>query len=242
MRVNAVQIADVISLMERWIRERRTGQYVAVTGMHGLTEARQDPRFRDVLDAADLVVPDGMPLIWLGRRHGHTLERRVYGPELMQSFCHRTGPRYRHFFFGGAPSVPERLAKTFQHRYGIRVAGAYSPPFRPWEEREAEEIVAQIQNSSPDVVWVGLGTPKQEYWIFAQRDRLRIPVMVGVGAAFDFATGRVKQAPPWMREHGLEWLFRLMHEPRRLWRRYLIYGCEFAWNASLELLNVKKFE
>ncbi len=241
VRVNAVQILDVICQMERWVQERRAGHYIAVTGMHGVMEARQDPDFKDILNAADLVVPDGMSLVWLGRWHGYALDRRVYGPELMETFCRKTGAQYRHFFYGGAPGVPERLAEMLQQRYRIRVVGTYSPPFRPPTDEEEQEIVALIRAAAPDVLWVGLSTPKQERWMHEHRDRLRIPVMLGVGAAFDFATGRTKQAPPWMREHGLEWLFRLMEEPRRLWRRYLIYGSKFAWNASLELLSIKKF-
>ncbi len=240
VRVNAVQIPDVIEQMERWIQERRTGQYIAVTGMHGVTEARNDPRFRAILNAAGLVVPDGMPLVWIGRGHGYALERRVYGPELMETFCHQTGPRYRHFFYGGAPGVPDNLAKMLQQWYGICVAGTYSPPFRPLTSGEGKDIASLIRAAAPDVLWVGLSTPKQERWMHEHRDRLGIPVMVGVGAAFDFITGRVKQAPDWMREHGFEWLFRLVQEPRRLWRRYLIYGSKFAWNASLELLGGKK--
>lgn len=236
-RVHAVQIPDVILRMERWIEERGAGHYIAVTGMHGVMEAQQNPSFKDVLNAADLVVPDGMPLVWLARRHGYPLARRVYGPDLMQAFCGKTGGRYRHFFYGGAPRVPDRLIQVLAQRFGIGIAGAYSPPFRPLREEEEEEIVALIHRAAPDILWVGLSTPKQELWMHEHRARVRVPVIVGVGAAFDFLTGRVKQAPFWMREHGLEWLFRLIQEPRRLWRRYLIYGSKFAWQVSLEFLK-----
>jgi len=159
----------------------------------------------------------------------------------METFCRNTEAQFKHFFYGGAPGVPEHLAQTLHRRYGIRAAGAYSPPFRPLTREEDTEVLALIERAAPDVLWVGLSTPKQEYWMYEHRDRLTVPVMVGVGAAFDFTTGRVKQAPPWMRENGLEWLFRLLAEPRRLWRRYLIYGSRFAWNASLEILSIKKF-
>jgi N-acetylglucosaminyldiphosphoundecaprenol N-acetyl-beta-D-mannosaminyltransferase len=240
--VDAIQIPEVITQMTYWIEHRGAGHYIAVTGMHGVMEARQDSHFKTVLNEADLVVPDGMPLVWLARRHGHALARRVYGPELMETFCCNTKAHFKHFFYGGAPGVPEHLAQTLHGRHGIRVAGTYSPPFRPLTREEDEGIAALIEAAAPDVLWVGLSTPKQEYWMYEHRDRLKVPVILGVGAAFDFTTGRVKQAPSWMQEHGLEWLFRLVHEPRRLWRRYLIYGSRFAWNVSLELLSIRNFK
>jgi N-acetylglucosaminyldiphosphoundecaprenol N-acetyl-beta-D-mannosaminyltransferase len=239
--VQAVQIPDVIGLVEGWIRERSQPRYITFTGMHGMVESLHDPEFRRILNQS-LVVPDGMPLVWLGRRHGHSLARRVYGPELMESFCRLTGNRDRHFFYGGAPGVAEQVARTLAKRFGIRVAGTYSPPFRPLTTDESNQVAAVINAASPDLLWVGLSTPKQECWMHEFRDRLNVPVLLGVGAAFDFVTGRVSQAPRWMREHGLEWSFRLVVEPRRLWRRYLVYGSEFLWNASLEMLRLKTFE
>ncbi len=242
IQVNAVQILDAVVQMERWISDRARCHFIAVTGMHGLMEAQHDPTFKQVLNSADLLVPDGMPLVWLGRWRGYALERRVYGPELMETFCRKTGTRYRHFFYGGALGVPDRLANILQQRYAIQVAGAFSPRFRPLTDEEDSEIMVLVQSTAPDVLWVGLGTPKQERWMLEHRDRLKVPVMVGVGAAFNFVAGTVRQAPPWMREHGLEWFFRLTQEPRRLWRRYLIYGSKFTWNALLQILNFKKFE
>jgi len=242
VHVDAVQIPGVISLMERWIQERAAPHYIAVTGMHGIAEAREAPAFRSMLNTADLVVPDGMPLVWLGRWHGHSLPRRVYGPELMETFCRTTGPSYRHFFYGGGPGVADRLAGVLAQRYGVNAVGTCSPPFRPLTEEENEQVNCQIQAAAPDVVWVGLSTPKQERWMYEHYARLRAPVMVGVGAAFDFIAGRAKQAPSWMRENGLEWLFRLSREPHRLWRRYVIKGSGFVWNVSLELLGFKQFK
>jgi N-acetylglucosaminyldiphosphoundecaprenol N-acetyl-beta-D-mannosaminyltransferase len=244
VRVDAVQIHDVIARMEDWIARRERCHYIAVTGMHGVTEAQHDGRFKDVLNAADLVVADGYPLVWLGRRKGFAqMKRRVYGPELMAAFCEETAGRcYRHFFYGGAPGVAEGLARQFAARYpGLAVAGVYSPPFCALTAEEDRQVVATINVARADIVWVGLGTPKQERWMFEHRDQLRVPVLVGVGAAFDFHTGRMIQAPTWMRENGLEWLFRLIQEPQRLWRRYLIYGSEFALLALLELLGFRKF-
>jgi N-acetylglucosaminyldiphosphoundecaprenol N-acetyl-beta-D-mannosaminyltransferase len=241
--VNAVQIPQVIAWMEQCIRERGKARYVAVTGMHGVTESRQDPEFSTMLKEADLVVPDGMPLVWLGRLRGFShLARRVYGPELMETFCRETGARYRHFFYGGAPGVADHLAQVEQERHGIRIAGTYCPPFRPLSEEEDREVIARIHQASPDVVWVGLSTPKQERWMYEHRDKLSVPLMLGVGAAFDLNTGRLKQAPEWMRERGLEWLFRLMAEPKRLWRRYLVQGSRFVWHVLLELTALRIYE
>jgi N-acetylglucosaminyldiphosphoundecaprenol N-acetyl-beta-D-mannosaminyltransferase len=241
VRVDAVQIPGAIATMEEWIRARAGTHFVAVTGMHGVVEARHQQTFKAILGKADLVVPDGMPLVWMGRWHGFTMPRRVYGPELMETFFKTTGNRYSHFFYGGAEGVADQLACKMWGRYGIRIAGTYSPPFRKLTAQEEWEVVGRIQSTSPDVLWVGLSTPKQEKWMWAFHDRLDVPVLVGVGAAFDFHTGRVKQAPVWMREHGLEWFFRLISEPRRLWRRYLIYGPQFIWNVNLEIFRLKKF-
>lgn len=241
VRVDALQIVDVIGHMERWIQERKSRRFIAVTGMHGISEALQDPSFRAVLNAADLVVPDGMPLVWLGRWHGHALRRRVYGPELMETFCRRTASQYTHFLYGSSGEVLEHMVKVLVHSYGNRVVGAYSPPFRALTGEERRDILDRIREANPDVLWVGLSTPKQERWMAENRDRLEVPVLVGVGAAFDFQTGEVRQAPCWMRENGLEWFFRLLVEPRRLWRRYLINGSQFVWNVTLELIGIKTF-
>lgn len=235
VRVDGVQIPDAIRILESWIRERGPARYVAVTGMHGVSEAREKQKFREVLDAADLVVADGMPLVWLGRFQGHMqMKRRVYGPELMETFCRETGSKYRHFFYGGAPGVADHLAQVEHERHGIQIAGTYCPPFRPLTEEEESEVQGLVAATKPDVLWVGLSTPKQEQWMFAHRHTLHVPVMLGVGAAFDLNTGRLTQAPKWMRENGLEWLFRLGAEPKRLWQRYIVNGSKFVWAVGIE--------
>lgn len=244
VRVHAVQISDVVAYMEHWVRERGRCHSVAATGMHGVVEAQHDPEFKKTLNATDMIVPDGTPLVWLGRRLGYDLPHRVYGPGLMLAFCEETKAQgLRHFFYGGEPGVPKELAESLKRRFpNMQVAGTYSPPFRPLTREEDDEIVAMISRANPDVLWVGLGAPKQERWMHAHRDKLNVPVVVGVGAAFDMLSGRRSQAPRWMREHGFEWLFRLFQEPRRLWRRYLIYGTEFIVLIVLESLGLKKFE
>jgi N-acetylglucosaminyldiphosphoundecaprenol N-acetyl-beta-D-mannosaminyltransferase len=240
-RVDAVQIPEVIAQMRAWIVRRDSCRYIAVTGMHGVTEARHDPQLRAALASASLVVPDGMPLVWLGRRHGFHLPRRVYGPELMRRFWQETtSTRYRHFLYGGAPGIADALAQKFARQFPAHeIAGTFSPPYRNLSPEEDREICSTINEAAPDIVWVGLGTPKQERWMRDHQHQLSAPVLVGVGAAFDFHTGRMRSAPTWMGDHGLEWLFRLAQEPRRLWHRYLVRGSEFATLAILELLKHK---
>lgn len=242
--VDAVQIPQVVSQIEAWIQTRDGCHYIAVTGMNGVTEAQRDPRFKDILNSADLVVPDGMPLVWLGRRRGLPLRRRVYGPELMDALCaHGVAHGFRHFLYGGGPGVADRLATALRERFaGLQIVGTLSPPFRPVATGEDTEHVSVINASRADVVWVSLSEIKQDTWMFEHRDRLDVPVLVGVGAAFDFFAGLKKQAPKWMRETGFEWLFRLSQEPRRLWRRYLVYGSKFIYWVALEELGIRKWD
>ena len=242
VNVSAVQIPDVVARMRQWIERRDAGRFIAATGMHGIMEAHHDSGFREILNSSDLVVPDGAPLVWLARLKGHGIRRRVYGPDLLLAFCEncRDLP-VRHFFYGGEAGVAEKLAQQLADRFpGLTIAGTYSPPFRPLASREDEEIARTINEAAPDVVWVGIGTPKQERWMFEQRGRISAPVLVGVGAAFDFHSGRKKQAPRWMRENGLEWSYRLLQEPRRLWRRYILYGTEFVFWVTMDLLGFRR--
>jgi N-acetylglucosaminyldiphosphoundecaprenol N-acetyl-beta-D-mannosaminyltransferase len=244
VRVDALQIPDVVALIEQWIESPQQCRYVAVTGMHGVTEAQHDASFKHILNAADLVVPDGMPLVWLGRLRGFPLARRVYGPELMMTFCQQTAPRdRRHFFFGGTPGLPEKLAVNLRRQIPeLQIAGTFSPPFGRITPEEDEAIVKEINATSPDVIWVGLSEIKQGRWMYEHRDKLNAKVLIGIGAAFDFLAGTKRQAPEWMRENGLEWLFRLLQEPRRLWRRYLVYGSQFLFLVFLEQAGIRKFE
>ena len=240
--VHCVQMSDVIAEMESWINGREQTHYIAITGMHGVSESRKDSSFREILRSASLVVPDGMPLVWLARWHGHSIGRRVCGSDLMEAFCKQTGPRYRHFFYGGATGVAEDLAKDLRERHNIAVAGTYTPPFRPLTDEEESEVVAQVQSAAPDLLWVGLSTPKQERWMYDHRAKFLVPVMLGVGAAFDFNSGKLERAPTWMGNTGLEWLFRLLVEPKRLWKRYLVTIPSAIWSVSLEMFHLKKFD
>ena len=238
VRVHAVQMSESIERLCSWIRKSQSiTRFVAVTGMHGIAESRVDRDFWKVLNAADLVVPDGMPLVWLARIKGYALRHRVCGSELMDGFCEVTRSAHRHFFYGGAPGVAEAVANALHEKYGIVVAGTYTPPFRPLTAAEEEELASRVERASPDVLWVGLSTPKQEKWMYEHRHKLRVPVMLGVGAAFNMNSGNLRRAPRWMRDSGLEWLFRLLSEPRRLWKRYLITIPIAVWFVGLELLQ-----
>jgi N-acetylglucosaminyldiphosphoundecaprenol N-acetyl-beta-D-mannosaminyltransferase len=211
--------------------------------VHGVMECQRDAELRRIHNSAGLVVPDGMPLVWLSWLAGNHHVGRVYGPDLMLACCDASRGRRRHFLYGGAKGVPERLADRLRDRFpGLLIVGAYSPPFHPLSHAEALAVTRQINDAKPDIVWVGLSTPKQERWMAAQRGVLNAPVLVGVGAAFDFHAGLKAQAPRWMRRSGLEWLFRLLTEPRRLWRRYLINNPLFLCRILLQHLGWAKYD
>jgi N-acetylglucosaminyldiphosphoundecaprenol N-acetyl-beta-D-mannosaminyltransferase len=237
--VHAVQVEDVLEIIDHWVRERSSVHYVCPTGMHGPSEAMKQPKLREMLNASSLNNPDGASMKWLARMHGFKyVKRRACGPEVMGRLL-ATGSKYKHFFYGNR--VSEELAQVCQKKYGTRVVGTYSLPIWPLPEAEKEKIVQAIESAKPDIVWVGLGTPRQESWLYEFRHRLTVPVLIGVGAAFDFHAGKLKRAPVWMQENGLEWFYRLSHEPRRLWRRYLVQMPMFALNVGLEWAGVKKF-
>jgi len=242
VRFAALQIPDVIQKIEDWILHGRCAHYVTVSNVHSVVESQQDAHLKQTLNGSDLNVPDGMPIIWLGRRQGYNLPRRVYGPELFIEFCSETLARnYRHFFYGGAPDVVQALVDNLKERLpGFQVAGYYSPPFRPLTVDEDLRVVEMINTAAPDVLWVGLGCPKQEFWMGMHREQLAVPAIVGIGQAFDIYAGKLRQAPIWMRENGMEWLFRLLLEPRRLWRRYLVYNTRFIIWLLLEALHLRK--
>ena len=233
--VSAISMADALAHIDRWIATG-TRRYVCVTGVHGVMESQADPTLRDIHNRAGLVTPDGMPLVWVSRFHGHRHVERVYGPDLMLACCEASvGKGYRHYFYGGDTDIPERLTARLQQRFpGLTIAGTWSPPFRELTPAEEQAMIDRIADARPDILWVGLSTPKQERWMARYRDRLGVPVLIGVGAAFDMHAGAKKQAPLWMQRSGLEWLFRLASEPRRLWRRYLINNPRFLWHLALQ--------
>jgi N-acetylglucosaminyldiphosphoundecaprenol N-acetyl-beta-D-mannosaminyltransferase len=217
--------------------------YVCVAATHTVMACQEDPELRAAVLASDLTVPDGQPLVWAMNALGHDLSHRVYGPELMaRAFerAARTGTRM--YLYGGRnQGALVQLALNLRRRYpGVRIVGGYSPPFRALSGEEAEGVIRDINASRADVVWVGIGVPKQEKWMAAVRDRIDAPVLVGVGAAFDFHAGLVPQAPAWMQSAGLEWAYRLGREPRRLWRRYLRYNPRFVRGFARQWLGTAR--
>ncbi len=226
VNVHAQPFDDAIALLGEWACERK-GRYVTACPVYTLMLAKDQPNVRAALENADMVTADGMPLVWVQRRRGFPDAQRVYGPDIMLALCAETAKRgTRHYFLGGAPGVAAALAETLQNRFpGLQVAGTLAPAVE--SGRIDEAVIAQICAAAPDVLWIGLGSPKQDLWMAAHRDRLPC-LMIGVGAAFDFLTKRKRQAPPILRRAGLEWAFRLVQEPRRLWRRYVIYNPRFV--------------
>jgi N-acetylglucosaminyldiphosphoundecaprenol N-acetyl-beta-D-mannosaminyltransferase len=240
IEVSTIDIQKAVSIINRWVQER-THTYVCITGVHGVIESQSDPALRQIHNQAGMVAPDGMPLVWMARRLGYSQIKRVYGPDLMRAVTAFSAQRgYRQFYYGGAPGLAEKLRDALVNQHPeLQVCGTLSPPFRPLTPEEDEEIVAKINAAKPDILWIGLSTPKQEKWMASHLGRIDAPVMVGVGAAFDFLAGTKKQAPAWMQRNSLEWLFRLVTEPKRLWRRYAHIVPNFIVLAAMQILLSK---
>ena len=220
--VSAIDPCEAEAAIEAWVASGAR-QYVCITGVHGVIESRTDPVLRRSFRNAGLVTPDGMPLVWTAWLRGLVRVRRVYGPDLMLSMSGtRAGPGLRHYYYGGGSGVAERLRdRMLRHNPSLLVVGCDTPPFRALTRDEEATMLATINAARPDILWIGLSTPKQDLWMHRYRDRLDVPVIVGVGAAFDFLSGTKKQAPHWLRGTGFEWVFRLISEPRRLFTRYV---------------------
>ena len=242
VNVDAIDMPMALELIDGWIA-RRERHYVTITNVHGVIESQADTALRHIHNRAGLVTPDGMPLVWLGWLNGHRHVTRVCGPDLMLVLSEGSAAKgYRHYFYGGKEGVPDLLKDRLQRRFpGLNVVGTYSPPFRPLTEAEDDGVVEMINGAEPDIVWVGLSTPKQEKWMAAHIDRLNAPVLIGVGAAFDFHAGLLKRAPRWIQHSGLEWLFRLMSEPRRLWRRYLKIVPLFCIKLLQQMVGLRRY-
>lgn len=239
--VSALNLDRALGVIEGWI-QGRIRAYVCVTPVAGVMACQRDPELLRIFNASGMTTPDGMPIVWLLRLLGHRSANRVYGPDLMHAVCRRSETvGWRHHFYGGLPGVAEQLAGRLQAEHpGLRIAGVGTPPI-PWQPgHEDQKGVEMINASAADIVWVGLSTPKQEYWMATHRARLRAPVLIGVGAAFDFLSGAKPQAPRWMQRSGLEWLFRLATEPRRLWPRYLVDNPLFVVLVILQLVGLRR--
>lgn len=237
--VSAINLEAGCQIVAEAVRNRTRG-YITITGVHGVMEAQEDSRLRAIFNDAFLVTPDGMPMVWIGKLTGRKSMERVYGPDLMLEVC--ALPGLRHFLYGGSHGTVALLKQKLEERFhGIQIVGTYEPPWRALTAQEEEGLKEQIRQAQPDVCWVGLSTPKQERFMAEYLPKLEVTLMVGVGAAFDFHSGKVKQAPRWMQRSGLEWVYRLGQEPRRLWKRYLRNNPRFAYRITCQLLGLKKF-
>ena len=242
--VHVISLRDVVRHMDEWIQRGDAQRWIAVTSSHGIVEGFKHPEFRQVLESAALSLPDGN---WTARAAAARLSlvpEQVRGADLMLAFCALANERgYSSYFLGDTDEVLESLSSRLRSQFpGMRIAGAYSPPFRPLSSDENDEMIKRINAAKPQVLWVCLGLPKQEGWIFANREKLDVPIIVAVGAAAKFLSGNITPAPTWIREHGFEWLWRLIREPRRCWRRSMLYGPQFAFYALLELSGIRKYD
>lgn len=240
--ISAINMPTALATIDSWIGAK-AHEYVCVCTVHTVMECRRSARLRDVVNASGMTTPDGMPLVWLARLDGRKDVGRVYGPDLLLAMAdHSISRRYRHFFYGGRPGVAAQLINRLQQRFpGLSVAGSYTPIVGSVDELCTQEAAEAINRTAPDIVWVGISSPKQDLWMNQMRSRLNAPVLIGVGAAFDFHAGLVPQAPGWMQRAGLEWLFRLIQEPRRLWKRYLVDNPWFVWEVLLQKARWKRF-
>jgi len=241
--ISALNLPQAVEIISGWVDRRETGHFVCVTGMHGVMESQKNEPLRVIHNRASLVTPDGMPMVWLSRWNGHRQVSRVYGPDLMASLSEASARKgYRQYYYGGNEGVPELLAEKLKSRFGgLQVAGTFSPPFRKMSSEEDAALIERIEAAAPDILWVGLSTPKQEMWMAEHAGRIRVPVMIGVGAAFDFHAGLKKQAPRWMQRSGLEWFYRLVSEPGRLWKRYVINIPRFMFLVFLQKTGLRRF-
>jgi N-acetylglucosaminyldiphosphoundecaprenol N-acetyl-beta-D-mannosaminyltransferase len=240
--VSVLNLDTATELIAEAIKNREKG-YICVTGVHGVSEAQNDPAFKKILNRSFLCTPDGMPLVWIGRLRGYSEMKRVYGPDLMKRVCEWSrSNNCVHFLYGGMPGVADDLKKRLETDYpGIKVGATFTPPFRPLSPDEEKELIALVDKIRPDIIWVGLSTPKQERFMAEYLYRLNTTLMIGVGAAFDFLTGRVKQAPRWIQRIGLEWFFRMCCEPKRLATRYLKNNPLFILRLFMQATGLKKY-
>jgi N-acetylglucosaminyldiphosphoundecaprenol N-acetyl-beta-D-mannosaminyltransferase len=240
--ISVLNLRTALAAIAAAVRERRKG-YICVTGVHGVMEAQDDAAFKHILNGAFLCTPDGMPMVWAGKLAGHAKMSRVYGPDLMLDVCAWSEPSgAKHFFYGGADGVAGLLAQKLKIKFPkLKVVGTFTTPFRALNADEENKLQEQVAAAQPDIFWVGLSTPKQEKFMAEFLPKLDATLMIGVGAAFDFLSGRVRQAPQWMQRSGLEWLYRLGCEPRRLAKRYFRNNPLFVLKIAGQLTGLKKY-
>ncbi|MCP3384049.1 WecB/TagA/CpsF family glycosyltransferase [Bradyrhizobium sp. CCGUVB4N] len=237
--VSVVDMASATAIVREWIQEKKS-RYICVTDVHSIMLSRWNPALSRALKGADLVIADGTPLVWTAWSRGVKSIGRVPGPDFMQELCRLSPGDWSHFLLGGAKGVPDRLAQTLTTlNPRLTICGTESPPFRPLTDDEDNELIERINASKPNIVWIGLGCPKQEIWMSQHTGAIPGAIMIGVGAAFNFLSGNTPRAPLWMRNNGLEWLHRLVTEPRRLWRRYLVIAPIFVFLSLFETIAIR---
>ena len=240
--IDAVNMGQALVRIEADLRSRRKG-YICLAGVHGVMECKRDPILAGIFANAALIAPDGMPTVWVGHHQGHPHMERVAGPDLMLEVIRRPEFRgYSHFLCGGKEGVAEELRDQLIARYpDIQIAGTYTPPFGPMSPAQEKEFLTAINRVHPDIVWVGISTPKQERFMDHYLPLLDTTLMFAVGAAFDFHTGRITDCSDWIKRSGLQWLHRLLQDPKHLWRRYLRNIPPFLFYMSLQLLGVRSY-
>lgn len=239
--VDAENMESAISAISRQIRSGANG-YICATGVHGILEALRSDMVADALAASVMNVPDGAPTVWIGRLQGFRTMDHVTGPALMREvFRRREFSEYSHFFYGGKPGVADELALAMLRQFPwVRIAGTYTPPFRDLTQEEEQALAFRINSCEPDILWVGISTPRQELWMRRMLPLLRARLLFGVGAAFDFHTGRIRECPVWVKRAGFNWLHRLAQDPKRLWRRN-VQNTAFLWHIALQITGLRKY-
>jgi len=242
MGIDAVNMNQALARIARDLRRQHKG-YVCLCGVHGVMEAHRDPGLAGIFARAALVAPDGMPTVWVGRYQGLLMTERVTGPDLMLELMNREEFRgYTHFLCGGKPGVAEELRERLVAQYPwVKIVGTHTPPFRSMSPVEEREFIARINDLRPDIVWVGISTPKQERFMDRYLGLLDTTLMFGVGAAFDFHTGRIADCSQWIKSAGLQWLHRLLQDPKHLWKRYLRNNPAFLFHIALQLTGLKSY-
>lgn len=239
--VSAINMNVALGLLETWLDNDARG-YICVTGVHGVMEAQRDPSFCKILNRSLLTTPDGIPTVWIGRLQGFSGMGQVCGPDLMAYVCRLSCRKgYSHYLYGGGPGTADQLKQMLTARFpGLKVVGTYTPPFRPLNPKEEQDLLWRVASVKPDILWIGLSTPRQERFMAEYLHKVEAKIMVGVGAAFDFHSGKMKDAPKWMKAAGLAWAYRLSQEPFRLAMRYARNNPAFLWKISLQLAGFSK--
>lgn len=240
-KINLMEMSEVMEKISYWIeKEHNKSHWIVLCGMHGIIEGYKDPKFEEMINSAEISLIDGMSLVFIGRLKGFKIGGRLPGPDLMSKYFEFAKNReHTNFFLGDTEDTLKKLNEKISHNFpNLKVSGSYSPPFKEFSEDDNNKIIEFVNQKNPDILWVAFNLKKQEEWIYRNRHRLKAPVIIGVGAAFKFLSGKIKRAPKWIGNLGLEWLWRLFHEPRRIWYRVFVYGPIFFWISILELIGI----